>query len=193
MKNLFKDSELKYLNKHEPVSHDVLIELHGSEGRHGWPEVEVYHNKKIAYKGLVEHKHTLKIAVSKNHTRNIFKVCFTNKKPDDTVVDKQGNITHDKFVKVHSITIDNSYIDDVGKLCRVYIDEPSDYAGSSRGGNGMFFPGHLKLYYTNPPLDYIHQVYVQQGLFDTAEYKADIDLNFNRAVEILFNHSREDH
>ena len=135
----------------------------------------------------------LKVAVSKNHTRNIFKVCFTNKKPDDTVVDEQGNITHDKFVKVHSITIDNSYIEDVGKLCRVYIDEPSDYAGSSRGGNAMFFPGHLKLYYTNPPLDYIHQVYAQQGLFDTAEYKADINLNFNRAVEILFNHSREDH
>lgn len=172
MDQLFRDSELKFLNTHQPVDHLVVLTLKGSEGRTGWPEVSVTHNNAQIYRGLIEKTKTVAFSISKKQKRNLICVELTNKQKNDTVVDKNNNITKDKWVVLESILLDKAYVNDPEKL------------GTTKG---LYANGKMRFYYKNPPLDYL-RTFKPKGYFETDSVQKDINENFGKTLDILQLH-----
>lgn len=178
---IFRGNERQLLNGYQPLEHTLNLEFTGTEGRHGWPEIEVYHNRVIVFSGVVEEQYSLAINVRADQVRNLFKVKMINKQPDDTVVDELGNITKDKGVKIESATIDNCLIRDFYKIAKVFTTDRV-YPGCQ-----LFLPNDLvKFYYKNPPMEYLIKRQ-QAGFFDTKEMKTEINDLFEKTAKLLFH------
>ena len=171
MDAIFRDSELDYLNTHQSVTHQVILELTSSEGRHGWPKIKVCHNNKIVYHGMVIEKKTVEFSVDKTQKRNLIKITLENKQHDDTVVDENNNITKDKFVVLDCMKIDRANVD------------PQKIGHS----NGLWANETVRFYYTNPALDYISKLR-PKGYFDQDEIQKKIKAHFAKTVELLNIH-----
>ena len=172
MDRLFRDSELEFLNTHQPVDHLVVLTLKGSEGRTGWPEVSVTHNNAQIYSGSIEKTKTIAFDVSKKQKRNLICVELTNKQENDTVVDENNNITKDKWVVLESILLDKAYVNDPEKL------------GTTKG---LYANSKMRFYYKNPPLDYL-RTFKPKGYFETDSVQKDINENFGKTLELLQLH-----
>lgn len=172
MDQLFHNSELEFLNTHQPVDHLVELTLKGSEGLTGWPEISVSHNGKQIYCGSVEETRTVAFAVDKKQKRNLICVELHNKQQNDTVVDENNSITKDKWVVLESILLDKAYVNDPEKL------------GTT---NGLYVNGKMKFYYKNPPLDYLRR-FKPKGYFESDSIQKDINENFGKTLELLQLH-----
>ena len=178
---IFRGNERQLLNGYQPLEHTLTLEFTGTEGRHGWPEIEVYHNTVLVYCGIVKQQYTLAINVRADQIRNLFKVKMINKQPDDTVVDELGNITKDKSVVIESATIDNCFIRNFYKLSKVFTTD------QVHPGCQIFLPNDIiKFYYKNPPLEYLIKR-KPVGFFDTKEVKTEVNKLFEKTTKLLFH------
>lgn len=178
---IFRGNERELLNGYKPLEHTLKLEFRATEGRYGWPEIEVYHNTVLVYRGIVEQQYTLATNVRVDQIRNLFKIKMINKQLDDTVIDELGNITKDKSVAIESATIDNCLIRNFYKIAKVFTTD------QVHPGCQIFLPNDLvKFYYKNPPLEYLIKR-KPAGFFDTKEIKTEVNKLFEKTTKLLFH------
>jgi hypothetical protein len=85
---------------------DLGWELESSVTNNDPPVIEISLNSKIIYSGsLTEGIHNLTLDQVRTQDQNTLIMRFLNKHPNDTIVDEQGNIIKDKFVRIKKFTI----------------------------------------------------------------------------------------
>jgi len=185
---IFKQSERNFLNPKTPHCHELCADCVGTEGRHGWPILEVRRNKELVMQQEIVNKTVLKISVPNDCRRNLFEFEFINKKPDDTVVE-DGNIIADKQIIIKNFQLHNANFTQIERFTRYYPIWPEDFEHKPRSiqSSTLSFNGVMKFYYTNPPLEYFKK-FKNQGYFDQPHIRKEIENNFEKTLTILQLH-----
>lgn len=88
---------------------DIQLDLTSSVTNNTPPELTIEFNHATVWEGeLPEGTHSIKLSnLQSSSDGNSLKIKFTNKAPNDTIVDAQGNIVKDKFVAFDRFIINN--------------------------------------------------------------------------------------
>lgn len=188
MDKIYKQSERSYLNPKKPHSHKLHLVCIGTEGRHGWPILEVRRNKELVMQQEIVSETVLKILVPNDCRRNLFEFELLNKQPDDTIVE-DGNILADKQIIIKNLQLDKANFTQIERFTRYYPIWPEDFEHKPRSiqSSTLSFNGVMKLYYTNPPLEYFKK-FKHQGYFDQPHLQKDAESNFEKMITILQLH-----
>ena len=91
--------------KNNPINFE--FEFESSVTNNDPPVIEISVNQQVLYKAmLTEGTHSISLPEVPVQDRNKLEIVFSNKKPNDTIVDNKGTIVKDKFVLVKKFIVD---------------------------------------------------------------------------------------
>lgn len=150
------------------TSDDFLLELEvESSAVNSDPGLAISFNDQLLYNDLIKEGAPVVIAVKATQDNvNSLKIKLTNKGPNDTLVDKNGNITKDKFVLIKNFKINGvNLADDIDFYFKNIIYKENDTLVEPKLGfwlhnsqlevnfNGLFKPWYLHTSGKNGVLD----------------------------------------
>jgi hypothetical protein len=158
----------------------VNIQLFGSAGRNGYPDICIKLNNDVLFEGTIIETQSLSFTSDIRRNRNLFSIEFKNKLDDDTVVEN-GVITKDKYLHIDRLEFNEIPLDPL-KFFRYepvypngyleYDPNPSKVIYNSR----LSFTGKISIYIESPV-----------GLFLSRKYFANNNFLANKAELTVTN------
>jgi hypothetical protein len=157
----------EFIPKNSLLPYTVDLELFGSKGATGYPDVKITANKEILFQGTIKEIQNFQFSINPTQTRQMFRVEFLNKNENDTVV-KNDQIIQDKFVQIKKLSIDQLNLEPTKyfRYAPVYNQGYLDYNPDPVKilyTDFLGFNGAVKVYFEMPVLNYFARTYFHSG------------------------------
>ena len=157
----------KYSDATRPKSFVIKLDLFGSKGAKDYPMVKICVNKHILFHDKVIENYTAEIPVKIFAKNQILSIELTDKTSNDTLI-KNSKIVQDKFLKIRKIYLDGidikNYIYTARQKPLYHFENQGD---KTVKGDHLFFQGPWKLFYQNPPKQYLTKIAKGKQLIKT--------------------------